>query len=68
MSVCPQQRRQGIGRALVAHLLDMARQRGFSRVLVETNHDWEDAVTLYRRCGFVEYARDEVSVYMVRLT
>ncbi len=66
MSVCPQYRRRGIGRTLVGHLLLVARQRGFGRVVVETNHDWEDAVTLYRHCDFVEYARDEVSVYMAR--
>lgn len=64
MSVRRETRRQGIGRLLVGHLLALARERGFTRVLVETNNDWEDAIGLYRRCGFVEYDRDDVSVYL----
>jgi ribosomal protein S18 acetylase RimI-like enzyme len=65
MSVRRQVRRQGIGRALVEHLVGVARQCGFTRVLVETNNDWADAIGLYERCGFAEYARDEVSVYLM---
>ncbi len=64
MSVHQGQRRQGLGRALVSHLLQIARGRGLRKVIVETNNDWYDAIGLYERCGFVEYDRDEVSVYM----
>ena len=65
VSVCAAQRRHGIGRAIVTQLVQSARQRQFERVLVETNNDWSDAIGLYRSCGFSEYARDDVSVYMV---
>ncbi len=54
MSVDRQQRGQGIGRALVEQLLAEARRRGYRQVVCETNHDWEDAIALYRRCGFRE--------------
>ena len=64
VSVCSAQRRRGIGRAIVTQLVQAARQRQFERVLVETNNNWSDAIGLYRSCGFHEYARDEVSVYM----
>ncbi|HEX8680722.1 MAG TPA: GNAT family N-acetyltransferase [Ardenticatenaceae bacterium] len=64
MSVHQGQRRQGLGRALVSHLLQIARGRGLRKVIVETNNDWYDAIGLYERCGFVEYGRDEISVYM----
>ncbi len=62
MSVDRQRRGQGIGRALVAHLVAAARERGDRRLLVETNDDWQDAIGLYRSCGFVEEDRraDEV--------
>jgi putative acetyltransferase len=53
MTVAKDQRGHGIGRRLVAHLLDEARIRGFTRVWVETNDDWMDAIGLYRSCGFV---------------
>jgi GNAT superfamily N-acetyltransferase len=64
MSVHQGQRRQGLGRALVSHLLRIARGRGLRKVIVETNNDWYDAIGLYEHCDFVEYDRDEVSVYM----
>ncbi len=53
MSVDRSRRRLGIGRSLVAYLLNEARRRGFHRVLVETNDDWSDAIQLYLACGFI---------------
>jgi GNAT superfamily N-acetyltransferase len=67
MSVDRAMRRNGIARQMVARLLDVARDRGFREVLVETNHDWDPAVSLYLHCGFAEYDRDQESVYL-RLT
>lgn len=61
MSVAPEQRGNGIGRALVYHLVGVARQRGLERINVETNRDWEDAKGLYRACGFTQVAEDSVS-------
>ena len=63
-SVAPQFRRQGIGRKLVEHLIDAAREKGLRRLIVETNHDWDDPIRLYQRCGFLEYDRDPESVWM----
>ncbi len=57
-------RGQGIGRLLVARLLEQAREQGLKRVVVETNNDWYDAIGLYRRCGFVPYAEDDESIYL----
>ena len=65
VSVQHKHRRKGIGSALVKHLVGIARRRGLKRLLVETNNDWHDAIGLYKRCGFLEYKRDDVSVYMV---
>jgi ribosomal protein S18 acetylase RimI-like enzyme len=58
MSVDPAHRRMGIGRSLIAHLLDSARQKGLTQVRVTTDHGWEDAIGLYRHSGFVEIRRD----------
>lgn len=52
MSVARDLRGRGLGRRLVGHLLDAARARGYRRVLVETTDDWQDAIGLYRACGF----------------
>jgi putative acetyltransferase len=65
MSVSRTHRRAGIGQALVARLLDAARQRGFAQVMASTSPNWKDAVGLYEHCGFVECRRDDVSVYFL---
>lgn len=65
MSVSQMYRRKGIGRVLVSHLLDVARQKGFVQIRVSTDNGWEDAIGLYGHCGFTEFKRDEIGVYFV---
>jgi GNAT superfamily N-acetyltransferase len=57
MSVGREMRRQGIARALMARLIEIARERGYNRLVLETNIGWEDAIGFYQRCGFREYDR-----------
>ena len=64
LSVAAAFRRQGIGCALVACLLETARARGLARLWVETNDNWEDAISLYRGSGFEEYDRAGGNVYL----
>lgn len=64
ISVSAAQQRQGIGRQLVAHLVQQAWTRGDQRIVVETNLDWWDAIGLYQNFGFTEYDRDDESVHM----
>ena len=64
VSVRPQYRRRGVGRALVVALLETARARGLARVWMETNDDWSNAISLYRQCGFRGYDRREGCIFM----
>lgn len=64
VSVHPDYRRAGIGRAITAHLLESARQTGYAKVLVETTDTWEPAIRLYQDFGFVEVARYGGDVHM----
>jgi ribosomal protein S18 acetylase RimI-like enzyme len=64
VSVSKAYRRRGIGRAIVAELVGAARGRGIRRIEVETNKDWDSAIGLYLCLGFIEYRRDETSVYL----
>ncbi len=65
-------RGRGIGRRLLAHVLDEARRRGYRRVSLETGSQdfFIPARTLYARAGFVvtepfaDYVLDPNSVYM----
>lgn len=49
-------RGRGVGSAIVAHLLDLARSRGLARVSLETGtpEEFAPARALYARHGFVE--------------
>lgn len=53
-------RGHGLGRTLLRDLVDVARKRGFRRVLVETATVLQDAISLYRRNGFVPAKRQRV--------
>jgi putative acetyltransferase len=54
MHVTEEARRQGIGRALLDHLLAVAADRGYSRVSLETGamEAYAPARSLYRKAGF----------------
>jgi ribosomal protein S18 acetylase RimI-like enzyme len=47
-------RSQGIGTAIVEHLLDLARQKGMQQVEIGAHLANEGALRLYRRLGFVD--------------
>ena len=52
LAVSPATRRQGIGRALVAEFLDIARQKGAERAFLEVEAGNAPAIALYAGCGF----------------
>ena len=45
-------------------LLQVAGVCGLVRVWMDTNHDWHEAIGLYRRCGFQEFARRDGCIFM----
>ena len=53
----------GLGKAISLRLISGAREKGYQRVLVETNSDWTSALRLYQGCGFVEYDRTLEKTY-----
>jgi ribosomal protein S18 acetylase RimI-like enzyme len=64
VSVARDCRRLGLGRALVLRLIGSARDRGLTRLWMETNDDWDAAIGLYQSCGFTEYDRRDGNIYM----
>ncbi len=74
MRADPAFRGKGAGEALLLHLMQEARQRGYNWLGLETGRDgpFEAAVSLYRKHGFIEceafadYAPDEFSQCMSR--
>ena len=74
MRTAPAARRKGVARAMLAHILAQAQQRGFRRLSLETGSQpgFEPARQLYARFGFVpcgpfaDYAPDPSSTFMTR--
>lgn len=56
MRVAPEWQRQGIGRRLVNTVIDWARERGGTHVILETTPQQPRAIALYASCGFTETA------------
>ena len=54
MRVAPSFLRQGVGKAMLRHLLNVARARGYARVSLETGRGeaFDPAIALYRHLGF----------------
>jgi putative acetyltransferase len=67
-------RRQGAGRAILAHIVDVAQARSYRRLSLETGsmEAFKPAQKLYESFGFVycgpfgDYAEDPYSVFMTR--
>jgi ribosomal-protein-alanine N-acetyltransferase len=57
IAVHPDARRRGIGRALVAGAVELARSNGADRMLLEVAATNGPALQLYRSAGFVEISR-----------
>ena len=58
-------RRTGLGTQMLNRLLDLALKRKYSRVVLETTSTWNDAISFYKKHGFIVEGRrnDEVHFY-----
>lgn len=74
MRTAATQRRMGVGRAMLEHIIAQARARSYTRLSLETGSQaaFAPARRLYERFGFVycgpfaDYAEDPNSLYMTR--
>ena len=66
MSVDHAYRRHGIGKNMMLHLIEVARQRGYTQVRLETNNDWYDVIAFYTSLGF-SIQRIERNVHMTMM-
>lgn len=52
MSISPKSRRMGLGRRLTQTVIDFCKERGFSKLVLETTSTQMAAVDLYKKLGF----------------
>ena len=75
MRTAPDQLRRGAGMGLMAHMLGVARERGYKRLSLETGAtpEFDAAQALYRQLGFTycdafgDYRPDPLSRFMTRV-
>jgi ribosomal protein S18 acetylase RimI-like enzyme len=60
MRVAPERQRQGIGTKLTRAAIAWGRERGFSRLILETTPEQTAAIRLYQRMGFAEVGRSKL--------
>jgi putative acetyltransferase len=63
MAVSPAAQGSGIGRTLLAAVIEAARQAGARRLFLETNHILTPAIHLYESLGFQHVAAEHPSPY-----
>ena len=54
MAVVPERRGQGLGKRLMEHAIDSAKQMGAKRIILYTNSRLKEALSIYRKYGFEE--------------
>jgi ribosomal-protein-alanine acetyltransferase len=73
VAVDPSRQGRGLGRRLIAPLLDALRDRGAARAYLEVRTDNLGAISLYRKLGFtdhdilIDYYGDNLHAYRMRL-
>lgn len=66
MSVEQSFRRKGLGKLMLSELERRAGDMGYSRLVLETNLDWESAIALYKSSGYQEDFRDTERIHMYK--
>ncbi|MDB5424717.1 MAG: family N-acetyltransferase [Phenylobacterium sp.] len=64
LAVRHEAQRQGVGRALIAAVVDEARTRGLPAVTLTTFRDIPWNAAFYARCGFVEIPEAELGPFL----
>jgi GNAT superfamily N-acetyltransferase len=64
MSVKKEYRRKGIGKLILNYLIKKAKKIKIKKLILETEHNWDEVVQFYKNLGFVEYKRDNIDVFM----
>ena len=63
MAVLPKFQGRGIGDVLMSASVKFARDQNYSMIFLESHHKLAPALSLYRKHGFVDVARDPNSLY-----
>ncbi|WP_113929666.1 GNAT family N-acetyltransferase [Bacillus sp. P14.5] len=63
MSVLSPYRGLGLGRKMLMFLEEEANKRGARHLVLETNKEWSDAISFYRKNGYQPYRREAERIH-----
>ena len=52
MSVVKEMRKKGIGRLILQKLIEIAEEKGYRKIILETTNTWHEIIEFYLKCGF----------------
>ncbi|MEM7363474.1 MAG: GNAT family N-acetyltransferase [Pseudomonadota bacterium] len=67
MSVSRQHRRLGVGAAILQHLEQEGKQRGYTNITLETTEGWADATSFYLSQGYEVTGCRDSEVHFIKL-
>lgn len=66
VSVLKENRRSGLATLIMKKLEEAAEDKGYEKLVLETNEDWDSAVSFYKRIGYIEVERADGCVHMIK--
>jgi ribosomal protein S18 acetylase RimI-like enzyme len=66
ISVLKEFRGRGFAMQMIQELERLAEQNGYGRIVLETNIEWESAVSLYRRMGYAKEHIEEQNIHLFK--
>ena len=66
VSVREEHRRRGFAGAVMECLESIAKEKGFKQLVLETNKDWDSAVSFYKKIGYQVEIYKDGSVHMFK--
>jgi putative acetyltransferase len=63
MSVVKEMRKKGVGRLILQQLIEIAEEKGYRKIVLETTNSWYEVIEFYLRCGFLITHEQDGDVY-----
>jgi len=59
MSVVKEMRKKGVGRLILQKLIEIAEEKGYRKIILETTNTWHEVIEFYLKCRFtITHAQD----------
>jgi len=64
MSVVKEFRKKGLGTLMLQHLVEIAKEKKYQKLVLETTKSWADAIAFYKKFGFEVYEITDQDIHL----